>query len=67
MIMEKKIRNSNQIGLETSFPASLRPLLGLLSRISISVIAFVTSLGCSKMQLNNMHQSVSGPVAVRSY
>lgn len=67
MIMEKKIRNSNQIGLETSFPASLRPLRGLLSLISISVIAFVTSLGCSKMQLNSMYQSVSGPAVVRSY
>lgn len=44
----KNIRNSTHIGLETSFPATLRPSLSLLSLISISVIAFATSLGCSE-------------------
>lgn len=58
----RKIRNSNHMGSKTTFLASLRTLLGLQNLISISVIAFATSLGCSRIQLNRIHQSVSGVV-----
>jgi len=40
----KRIRNDTHIGLEISFPASLRPALGLPSLISNHVIAFAA--GC---------------------